>query len=227
MSRRRIDPREHEAIADALASTSMALTADTVLEDAFRPRPDKPTPYPVRRFGDGTMGVYYSALEERTCERELTRLPPRAGTRRDAQGRLQPPAALCVRAVPIPRKHGEAARQGARPSRTRKPNFGRVPLLSGAGPRSGLERHRRISHTFSTRSERHLPTRFRTRCTERPWSHAQRHSACRPTGRAVSAHVDLEKSNLVPAGLTRAYPPRYALPQARWCGAHPGLRHDW
>ena len=71
MSRRRIDPREHEAIARALASTSMALSANTVLDDAFRPRPDKPTPFPVRRFGDGTMGVYYSALEERTCEREL------------------------------------------------------------------------------------------------------------------------------------------------------------
>ena len=49
----------------------MALSADTVLDDAFRPRPDKPTPFPVRRFGDGTIGVYYSALEKRTCEREL------------------------------------------------------------------------------------------------------------------------------------------------------------
>ena len=49
----------------------MALSADTVLDDAFRARPDKLTPFPVRRFGDGTMGVYYSALEKRTCEREL------------------------------------------------------------------------------------------------------------------------------------------------------------
>ena len=71
MSRRRIDPREHAAIADALRGTSMALSAETVVNDAFRARPDKSTPFPVRRFGDGSMGVYYSALEERTCEREL------------------------------------------------------------------------------------------------------------------------------------------------------------
>ena len=55
MSRRRIDPREHEAIAEALGGTSMALSADTVLDDAFRARPEKPTPFPVRRFGDGTF----------------------------------------------------------------------------------------------------------------------------------------------------------------------------
>ena len=71
LSRRGIDPREHEAIADALASTSMALSAETVVDDAFRPRADKPTPFPKRRFGDGSMGVYYSALEERTCKREV------------------------------------------------------------------------------------------------------------------------------------------------------------
>ena len=71
MLRRRIDPRDHEAIARTLASTPMSLSADKVLDDAFRPRPDKPTAFPVRRFGDGTIGVYYSALEERTCEREL------------------------------------------------------------------------------------------------------------------------------------------------------------
>ena len=71
MSRRRIDPREHAAIADALRGTSMALSAETVVDDAFRARQDKPTPFPVRRFGDGSMGVYYSALEERTCKREV------------------------------------------------------------------------------------------------------------------------------------------------------------
>ena len=71
MSRRRIDPREHAAIANALASTSMALSAETVVDDAFRPRPDKPTPFPTGRFGDGSIGVYYSALEERTCKREV------------------------------------------------------------------------------------------------------------------------------------------------------------
>ena len=39
---------------------------------AFVPRGDKPTLFPIGRFGDGSMGVYYSALEEATCERELT-----------------------------------------------------------------------------------------------------------------------------------------------------------
>lgn len=38
---------------------------------AFVPQGDKPTPFPIGRFGDGSMGVYYSALEEATCEREL------------------------------------------------------------------------------------------------------------------------------------------------------------
>ena len=71
MSRRRIDPREHAAIANALDSISMALSAETVVDDAFRPRPDKPTPFPRGRFGDGFMGVYYSALEEQTCKREV------------------------------------------------------------------------------------------------------------------------------------------------------------
>ena len=71
MSQRRIDPREHDAIARALDEISMALSAEKVLDDAFRPRSDKPTPFRKRRFGDGTMGVFYSALEERTCEREM------------------------------------------------------------------------------------------------------------------------------------------------------------
>ena len=85
MSRRRIDPREHEAIAHALATIPMALSAEKVLDDGFRPRPDKPTPFPVRRFGDGTMGVYYSALEERTCERELgCHLQPELAQAREA-----------------------------------------------------------------------------------------------------------------------------------------------
>ena len=61
-----------------------------------------------------------------------------------------PPAALCVRAVRIRRKHGRAARQGGRASRPRKPDPGRLPLLSGAGPRSHVERHRRVTHTFGT-----------------------------------------------------------------------------
>ena len=70
MSARGIDPREHNAIAGTLDGVIMALSPEQILDDAFRPRWDKPTPFLKGRFGDGTMGVFYSALEERTCERE-------------------------------------------------------------------------------------------------------------------------------------------------------------
>lgn len=68
---RRIDPREHEAIAGALAGSNAALSAQSLLDDPFRPRTHTLTPFRVGRFGDGTLGVYYAALEQRTCEREL------------------------------------------------------------------------------------------------------------------------------------------------------------
>ena len=68
---RRIDPNEHEAIASALAASSPALSAEAVLDEPFRPRTGTTTPFRVGRFGDGTLGVYYAALEQRTCEREI------------------------------------------------------------------------------------------------------------------------------------------------------------
>lgn len=71
MGARRIDPREHEAITRALAGTGAPLDAQEVLDDAFRARTDASTPFRVGRFGDGTLGVYYAALEERTCEHEI------------------------------------------------------------------------------------------------------------------------------------------------------------
>jgi len=68
---RRIDPRAHEAIAGALGDSNPALSAQALLDEPFRPRTNTPTPFRVGRFGDGTLGVYYAALEQRTCEREL------------------------------------------------------------------------------------------------------------------------------------------------------------
>ena len=71
LSARRIDPKEHEAIADAIAGSSAALSAQALLDEPFQPRTGTATPFRVGRFGDGTLGVYYAALKQRTCEREL------------------------------------------------------------------------------------------------------------------------------------------------------------
>ena len=68
---RRIDPRAHEAIAGALDESNAALSAQALLDEPFRPRTETRPPFRVGRFGDGTLGVYYAALEQRTCEREI------------------------------------------------------------------------------------------------------------------------------------------------------------
>lgn len=47
------------------------LTVDEFIEETFRPTHDGVTPFPVTRFSDGTFGVYYSAIEELTCKREV------------------------------------------------------------------------------------------------------------------------------------------------------------
>ncbi len=45
------------------------------LEDAidrsFLPRKNDTTPFRISRFSDGTIGVYYSAIEEDTCKKEV------------------------------------------------------------------------------------------------------------------------------------------------------------
>ena len=60
-----------QSIVSALEVGRTPLTAKEVVDKTFRPREDRRTPFSVGRFGDGTMGVYYSALDEVTCEREL------------------------------------------------------------------------------------------------------------------------------------------------------------
>ena len=69
--RRGVDPANVEAITAALAGVEMPLTVGEIVDHAFRARDGMPNPFPVGRFGGGTMGVYYSAIEELTCEREL------------------------------------------------------------------------------------------------------------------------------------------------------------
>ena len=55
----------------ALFKIKTSLTAEETIDDAFRKRDEIIHPFPIGRFGDGSIGVYYSALEKITCQREL------------------------------------------------------------------------------------------------------------------------------------------------------------
>ena len=55
----------------AVGDVGTPLTINEIVDDAFRARNGKSTPFPVSRFSDGTIGVYYSAIEESTCKKEL------------------------------------------------------------------------------------------------------------------------------------------------------------
>ena len=59
------------ATISALADVGTPLTADEIVDYTFQARNAMSTPFPVSRFSDGTIGVYYSAIEESTCEKEL------------------------------------------------------------------------------------------------------------------------------------------------------------
>lgn len=49
----------------------MPLTAEETVDHAFFRQDDKTPPFTTGRFSDGSIGVYYSALEKMTCQREL------------------------------------------------------------------------------------------------------------------------------------------------------------
>lgn len=66
-----VDPANIEATASALSRVKINLTANEIVDDTFRPRKEETTPYPIGRFSDGSFGVYYSALEESTCKKEI------------------------------------------------------------------------------------------------------------------------------------------------------------
>ena len=69
--KRGIDIEDVEDAATVLGKLPLPLTAEELIEDAFHPQDQRATPFPVKRFGDGTIGVYYSALERVTFKKEL------------------------------------------------------------------------------------------------------------------------------------------------------------
>ncbi len=69
---RGIDPASLDDILHLISPDEVVTSPDQMLDDAFRPREEFDTPFPKTRFSDGTIGVYYSALEERTCKAELS-----------------------------------------------------------------------------------------------------------------------------------------------------------
>ena len=67
---RGIDPESIPDMVDALGGKTVFSTEE-VVKYVFHPRENESTPYKVSRFSDGTIGVYYSALDECTCKAEL------------------------------------------------------------------------------------------------------------------------------------------------------------
>ena len=49
----------------------ITLSPEALVSDSFRPRESSSEPFAIGRFGDGTIGVFYSALDELTCRNEL------------------------------------------------------------------------------------------------------------------------------------------------------------
>ena len=49
----------------------IALSPEELVADSFRPRDSLSGQFAVGRFGDGTIGVFYSALDQLTCQMEL------------------------------------------------------------------------------------------------------------------------------------------------------------
>ena len=71
---RRIKLDSLEEILELLSPGDLVTSPEDVLEHAFRPQSTHDihdTPFPRSRFSDGTLGIYYSATEERTCEDEI------------------------------------------------------------------------------------------------------------------------------------------------------------
>lgn len=68
--RRGIAPQNIKETVSALTSSEMPLSAQDVVDEAFRAQKRGRLPYRTGRFSDGTIGVYYSAIDKETCERE-------------------------------------------------------------------------------------------------------------------------------------------------------------
>lgn len=67
---RGLDPSNVDATLEAVAAVGVPVDAEEAINYSFR-RQVEPPPYPIRRFGDGTYAVFYSALEEATCIEEV------------------------------------------------------------------------------------------------------------------------------------------------------------
>ncbi len=46
-------------------------SVDEICNSSFLPRDDEETPFPKSRFGDGSIGIYYSAFDRATCHSEI------------------------------------------------------------------------------------------------------------------------------------------------------------
>lgn len=69
--RRGINPAVIEPAIQALAGVSAVHKAEQIAKDSFVPKSGYPTPFRPGRFGDGTIPVFYSAVEDSTAIQEL------------------------------------------------------------------------------------------------------------------------------------------------------------
>jgi hypothetical protein len=67
---RGLNPDALEEVREAIASVGLPFTLEEALVYPFRSLDGEP-PYRVGRFGNGQIGVFYSALEEDTCIAEI------------------------------------------------------------------------------------------------------------------------------------------------------------
>ncbi len=68
---RGVDPANLYASVSVINRLQHPFTAEDVVDRSFRGNIRSATRFPVGRFGDGTIAVYYSSLEEATCRREM------------------------------------------------------------------------------------------------------------------------------------------------------------
>ena len=66
-----IDPDAVDDIVSLFSLLRLSLSPQDIVDDSFRARSGTSQPFGIGRFGDGTIGVYYSALDESTCCMEL------------------------------------------------------------------------------------------------------------------------------------------------------------
>ena len=65
------EPEQLDEIKSILKRSGSTSSAEDIIDSAFLPSKEFSTDFPSTRFSDGTFGVYYSALEENSCKREV------------------------------------------------------------------------------------------------------------------------------------------------------------